>query len=94
MNTLIECAALLKRLKMRIWSDTERGVFVFLGIWAIMYVLLCISYVSILFPFQWIIDFGGYPEPIRNVIVFVLLPIWICVAHLMGKFLKRRKYYD
>jgi hypothetical protein len=57
---------------------------VFLLTWVVVYLMLCVSYIGILNPIQWIIDFPSYGEVNRNLIVFLALPLWLSFCVLFS----------
>jgi len=52
--------------------------------WLVIYLMMCVSYVSILNPFQWIVDFESYGEVWRNLIVFCCFPLWVFVSYAIS----------
>lgn len=62
----------------------KKALFLFLTSWLLLYVLLSISYTSLLNPFQWIISFQSYSQPIKNLGVILAAPVSVYLCFIVG----------
>jgi len=62
----------------------KNALFIFLVGWFFVYSMLCVTYVSILNPIQWVLDFESYSEDKRICSIFITAPLVISLCLTQG----------